>query len=301
MWNITPQFAAAHTAHREAWATYEAFVGKGDETSPEATAAEAREEQLLDEFICFPASTPTEIAVKMNYMRERDIDIRWAEARSRNLRQIERDLIQMQRPCVSPQVAAAFEIWVEANAAIDAVPDDETTALCHKAAAAFQVMAETPCTSPGDFMLKAYADYLDSWGPNSPVDDAGWFAFELNATDPVDLIDGNSDIAYAKALVRDINDTDLGRCLQALGRVDFDAEAWVAATKRCGQHIAVVTLENDQTLSLIMPVYDAECDQRTKARRERCRELLGAGLGVIRDERIAAVIAHLFPAQGQAA
>lgn len=289
--HTTIGYVEAKAAHVAAWSAYEAIVDTGDEESPEAVSASELEEKLLDAFICRPAVTPTEVAGKLNYMRERDIDISWAEVRSRNLEQIERDLIELQRPCVSPSVAQAFAAWNGAYLTLcnHAGGDEEGNRLCRVAAAAFQVMVEHPCTTPGDFMVKAFANHLDAHGPAGITGEPGRSLFELDAARIVDTIDGNSDVAYAKSLVRDIDECDLGRCLQAMGRVDFDAAAWITAAERAGMTM-YVTYQRDGSPSFSIRMLDGETDARQRARFDRCQILLAGGLGIVSKERVAAVV-----------
>lgn len=290
--HTTIEFAAARSNHREAYAAYDQLATAGTERdsitgqwAPECDA----EAKAMDAFLSMPACTPTEVAEKIRYMQERQIDAGWTDDYPRYMAQIERDLVELQRPCVSPTFVRAFDIWREAHRAHseDTSGDDTVDGkLCDFSAAANRALLALPCVTPGDLILKLYVEMLTSSG--STLRESSGSAFEIDRR----VLDGPYlEDAASVAFERDIRDCDLGRCLTALGRVQFDAEAWFVAAQRANATVVVV-IQRDGTRGLWTAPSGGELDEYRDQFR-LCRELLAGGLGVVSHERSKAVADYI--------
>lgn len=288
--HITPGFSSALAAHAAANAAYDAHldeneVGLDEELhGPHAKA----ESQALYAVLDYPATTPAEIAAKLSVMRDRGIDT-CVNGYPGWMAQIERELIELQRPCVSPLMASTFEKWRDAHLAYH--EDFEGEGNSERHSAAFLAMMAAPCSTPGDFIVKVYANQLGEHGSTylGPGCDnpPGAFPFELDDS-RLDEGVGRHDAASETAFARDIRESDLGRCLLALGRIDFDAEAWFAAVRRAGMVAMVIQTDGTQALWAGQPQGDV--GERAAHRFDICQALLGAGMGVVGEERRASVI-----------
>ena len=294
--HLTPHFQAVRSAHCAAYASWSEIASRPAPWDADQEAAEmnasAAEDKAMERLVAFPALTPAEIAAKLAFIRER-------EAWEWNIfpdvmAQIERELVELQRPRVSPAMEQCFNEWRDAYEAFFCEVDSDETMKRH--GRAFIALMEAPCVTPGDFIVKVYANMLGehgstSYGPDHPDNEPGAFHFEVDDA----LLDeglGTHDGAAEIAFNRDISECDLGRCLLALGRVDFDAGAWLEAAQRAGMSASVV-VQSDGSKQLWVAQPHAELAERGAKRAERCQALLGAGMGVIGAERCAALIAYL--------
>jgi hypothetical protein len=233
--HITNEFAAAETAWREAYAAHDAFAEAGDDGvhsggTEEATAASKEEYRTLNVLTHFPACTPIEVDRKLQVITSERLRELILDDLESEIAQIRRDLLNLQRPPVSPKMASAFNAFIAAETTATGDDDD---ALFSAAIEAETALYAVPCTTPGDFMVKAYVNLLGTNGhaegkPLVPaVSDAG----------PMDR-------TAEEAVIRDLSDCDLGRCLMVLGRTDFDAAAWIAAAKAAGHGFTVMVKQD---------------------------------------------------------
>lgn len=303
--HTTPQFAARLTAWREAYAAHDVFVEAGDDAprgedrSAAAEAAGDLEYSTLEDFLIAPAFTPTEILGKLTVMRTRDVGEGWTEHYPRYMAQIERDLMEQQRPCVSPCMSDLFDAWREAVRALNGDHSGSDTQIDHLSAAlsaATLPLLTAPCFTPGDFMMKVFVEMLGEhggtyWGAAQQHKDPGGFLFEIERRE-LTLGLGLNDGAAQEAYFRDLNDTDLGCCLMALGRLDFDPAAWLAAADRAGLPVTVVVGPDDKQ-ALWVGMGGSGGDAVQIEREQRVQRLLtgnGGGFGTTRSAAVGAYI-----------
>ncbi len=290
--HTTMAFSTARAAWEGAYAAHDRAAEQADryiaDSARETIDAGDLEYATLETVLAMPAYTPAEVGEKLRIMRERGVDDGWSDDRPRYLAQIERDLIELQRPCVSPVLADAFLKWRLAYAASvnrydDLNNDGLTTILCAKVRKAVVELMAKPCSTPGDVLLKQYVALLGDNGATKTCD------YEISvAALAVGL--GTDDEAAQEAAYRDLADTDLGCCLLTLGRVDFDAELWLSAADRAGIDVRLVH-QPDGTRALYKS-FNAVRGQSAadREREDRCHRLLAGGLKALAKERVAAVL-----------
>lgn len=297
--HTTTEFQNAKRAWRDAYSAHDVFAEAGDDTSSESKAASETEYVALKALLLMPAATPTEIAEKLRIIAEREIDSSWTEWHPLIMAQIDRDLREQQRPAVSPVMKAAFEEWREAQRAhcCDTIGEDEHDfALCNAAADAACQLLRLPCYTPGDFLVKVYVDQLGEHGgtfyghDNRPEGVAEGFPFEIDDSALREGL-GGVDGEAREAFLRDLDDTDLGACLLALGRVEFDAKAWLAAADRAG--VAVYLAEQPDGSSGLSCGMGPDDANFRGDRVNRVQRLLTGNGGSFGDERVAAVADHI--------
>lgn len=286
--HITTGFSQALEAHRAAYAVHDAFAEAGDDGvslggTAESDAASAEEYRTLEAFALFPCTTPREASQKLLQLRQRGPlhpDHTCWNGLEAILDQLNLDLINMQRPNVSPALAEAFAGWADAHRAMIAArgtADGSFDPLFNAAEAALRSLNAVPCTTPGDFIAKAYVNLMDDIGPASAAS-----PFEIDASADALQDERENDVGAKAALYRDIMDSDLGLCMAILGRTDFDAEAWIAAADACGHNFAVM-VDPDKARGFSQSM-DGQEPQETY-----CLRLLAGGLGAVSDQRIKAV------------
>jgi hypothetical protein len=294
-------WTTARAAHESAYAAHNLFASAGDDGiksggSAEADAASAAEYAALNHLLLLPCDHPLDIAEKLTIVEQRDVtnwDV-WDDVRAR----IDADLRAMARPSASPEMATAFARWAAARL-IHFQPGmhDGTEEASEAASAAyseaFQALHAEPCRTPGDFIIKAYTNLLDEVGSSTQVERGSPFEFDVYEPRMPDG-SGHDDHAI-KAQIRDIGETDLGRCMMILGRVDFDAAAWVATVRRAEAHVHVMLhVDGKQSLSFAMytgPGYGRGIEHDSPLDNARLHNLLAltaGGLGYS-DERLAAI------------
>lgn len=290
--HTTITFSTARAAWEGAYAAHDRAAEQADRHSAdharETVAAGDLEYETLETVLSMPAFTPGEVGEKLRIMRERGVDDSWTDDRPRYLAQIERDLIELQRPCVSPVLADAFLKWWLAYAAsvnrYDDLDDDGlTTILCMKVSEAVVELMAKPCSTPGDVLLKQYVELLGENGATKTSD------YEISVADLASGL-GTNDGAAQEAAYRDLADTDLGCCLLELGRVDFSAELWLAAADRAGIEVRLVhQLDGTRALYKSCNAMSGQ-SAADREREDRCHRLLAGGLKVLAKERVAAVL-----------
>jgi hypothetical protein len=288
--HITADFSAARSEFEQAARAYSACCDvPGITLDEELHGPESKAESAaLDRLLGFPAATAAEIGAKLAFMREREAYCwtgypAWIE-------QIERELTQLQRPCVSSAMAQAFHDWSASWTAFVDDPDDG--GMAEASAAAFLALMDVPCFTPGDFIAKVYVNQLGEHGYTCTSEDAGGFLFELDQQNLTGS-GGTHDDAAQIAIARDIRDCDLGRCMLALGRVDFDPAGWIAASRRAQMKVYVV-IQHDGSHWLYTGEPDGEVDGGHGDRFFICQALIAGGLGVIGQDRRSAVIDYII-------
>jgi hypothetical protein len=194
------------------------------------------------------------------------------------------DLITMARPNASPAIAEAFGRWSSAHQqhAEASEADEDTEEMSRTSGDAFETLMALPCFTPGDFMVKAYVDLADDVG--YPVGDernadlSPW-PFEISQTNLTRHGGSHDKIAQAQRY-RDLSESDLGRCMIALGMVDFDAEMWIAQARRVGKQVTVLR-DTEGKRSLFFGCNDG-CDH---AMEDMLQCLMAGGLEAISEAR----------------
>lgn len=294
--HTTIEFQNRKNAWKAAYAAHDLFASAGDDNSPDANAASDLEYETLKALVTAPASTPTEIAEKLRIMNDRGIDAGWTDWFPAIMAQIDRDLREQQRPRVSPAMRDAFGTWREAYRAFfqewsgnDADDDERSTGASNACCALMAI----PCYTPGDFMVKIFVEMLGEHGAAR-----GAFTFEI---DNIGLTEGlgTNDGAAQEAFFRDLDDTDLGACLLALGQVEFDAAAWLAAADRVRMSVGLME-QADGRSGLWTGDFHAsgtEDDPRHNERVYRVQRLLTGNGGDFGTERVATVCEYIRSAQ----
>lgn len=298
--NLTRQFAAARHAWEAAYASHDAIASDPDpmvDRSAEANAAGDLEHETLLALLKMPAATPAEIGEKMRIMRSRGVDEGWTDYYPDIIAQIDRDLIEQQRPCVSRDIAKAFEGYA-ASRILDAECEDtsDEAGLVHmrRTRECFNAALALPCAAPGDFMLKAYLEAIDgSLGAYETirvpegVAAVRWHEIQF---DPAEIAPDSQygEVIAMLAMVDDLAACDLGRCLLALGRVDFDADAWLGAAERAQMPVNLV-IQVDGSKGLWTGQRGGEITPLESGRWDACMALLGAGMGSVGADRRRAI------------
>ncbi|QQV76508.1 hypothetical protein H5J25_13745 [Sphingomonas aliaeris] len=287
--HTTAEFAEKRAAYDQAYAAFDRLAVEGrewDATSKEWAPECKAEDDAMEALLMHPAATPTEVKEKLAFMLDRNIDAGWSDHHPRYMAQIQRDLIELQRPCVSPSVKALFENWRQARLTFEAVAAAEPvdpiaeTDLCLADAGAYIAMISAPCATPGDLIVKLYGEMLGEHGPTD-------FLFEVDQSDLTTAC-GSCDGAAQVAFVRDLLNCDLGRCLFMMGRVDFDAEDWIAATRRAHMRVHLV-IQPDGARVLITSEPEDNLADYDHERFAACQALIAGGLGPIGYDRRVAI------------
>lgn len=121
----------------------------------------------------------------------------------------------------SEAIQAAFAQWRDAWLRLDTIKvDAEAAPVISAKTEAFRSVIAAPVRTGEDFMVKAYLELLESSGPALNGN-----TFEPDTHEFADERDNGE--AYKRSLYTDLDRSDLGCCLLALGRVSFDANDWV--------------------------------------------------------------------------
>lgn len=289
--NYSTEWAQARAEHEIAYAAHDALAEAGDDNSPEALAASEREYETLFRALKMPAITPSDVSGKLLMIEERDINSGWSDHWPAILDRIHRDIAEMSRPSVSPRFAERFDVWRKAHRQHydDTAGDDGS--LCEASAEAFRLVMMAPCVTPGDFIAKAYMEALIEHGPTflgEDNPDKGQFCFEIDwSALHGEAGDWNS---HSASVIRDLAGCDLGRCLIALGRVDFDAAGWIDAAHRARLAPIVIDEGGKRGLFVGYPDGTSPADTKDELRQEIVEALLKDGYG---DERRRAVAAYI--------
>ena len=291
-YSTSPTFARVQRAHAIAYTAYDAFAEAGQEHTMVGNAASTAEYEALDRMMTEPAQSPGDILAKLRIFLDREM-YGWdgprnpdASATYRGI--LENDLRSLMRPCVSAEMADAFERWADAWQAFhDAEYDSEDKLpfdVIHTESMAWGNVMSIPCSTPGDFLAKAYVDLLQdvgAWSDGFPFQIKGAFEQEEGVQD-------------ANAfLYDDLRNCDLGRCMLALGRIDFDAKAWIEATVAVGGQFKVMIDPSGRTFWQGMDP-DNQTDH-AKARHRMLQELIGGEFHVERTKAVCDLVEAHYP------
>jgi hypothetical protein len=249
-------------AWREAYAKHDEFAEAGDDglaAGGTEAADKAGDVELatLDALLFAPSVTTIEMQDKIKVMRDRgplrEDNLCWNEKdMTRILDQMERDLVQLHRPSCSPRMAEAFKDWAEAQACFYSereIQDDELGKRGDAVTAARATLSALPCTTAGDFIAKAFVDLVNEVGATFPEEAGGPFMPDMTGAHPQD-----------QRVYSDIRESDLGCCMIALGRVDFDAARWVTVARLHRKGVNVMLTDRGRRLSLSMEGPHTEMD-----------------------------------------
>jgi len=212
-------FAMKRNAHAEAYKAFDVLADAGADGSPEYEAASAAEIAAFNEAMNFPAINAADVSGKLAMMADAGSNVAEWNDYPKYMAAIQADMLNLQRPCVSPAMADAFAAWAAAWLALSDGEDDTQQADIDAEIAASKALFALPCVSPGDYMAKDYVDRLSEDGGYP-----GGFHFLIK----------NWQEEGESATVADFRAVDLGRCMLALGRTDFDPEAWIIAMRAVG-------------------------------------------------------------------
>jgi hypothetical protein len=251
---ITMAHSKKHQAWQDAYAEHDGFASAGNDGSAaggtgEADAAGNAEYRALSDFLAHPSTTALEVQDKLRAMRERGPlslhNLCWGDEEITTwLDGVEHDLVTLNRPNASPEIANAFTAWADAQEhfyALKRSDDDELSKLGTATTTAADTLRAIPCTTAGDFIVKAFVDLIEQNGATVAEDGGGAFVPDVQHLDKWD-----------RRIWDDIRESDLGCCMIALGRADFDARRWTSATKAHGKEVNVLLTDRGRTLSLGM-------------------------------------------------
>lgn len=235
----TALFAQLRSAHEAAYAHHSKMEDEHGDHSPEESAASDAEYAALAAVLLHPAEVAGEVAEKLDMMIDRCIiETTWGDRGKSYLDQIQKDLLQLAHPRAGFGMAESFAEWA---AALRKFHDCDELENADAYAAAGQAFAEasrtvlrTPCRQPGDHLVKSYVDLYTTEGGDSA--DPCIFMIRHDKLDD----DATLDNIGAYHAIEDLKETDIGQCMMALGRVDFDAKTWVWAASACGAPPSVV-------------------------------------------------------------
>ena len=287
-YNTTMSHSEKRRKWEEAFEAHDAFARAGNDGvdfggSAAADQANETEFRLLHELLLHPSTTPAELQEKLTIMRKRGPlhleNLCWNERDiTVYLDLIERDLMNMVRPNVSPAIAEAFDAWARAHELYwsrSDWPGDESASLCETEDTAAHALHAVSCTTPGDLLVKAYVELMGEYGAQGHGPEGLSFAIaETNINQAVD-----------RMKLRDILASDIGCCMTALGRTDFDAERWVAAARAHGKEVGLVITENGRQLSF--------GDPGGTGMPEILQRLTANGLRMLSRERCTAIAAEI--------
>lgn len=235
--SITKGFAEAERAWRDAYAKFDTFADAGDDGidcggTIEATDAGKAEGETLDALTNRPAITTLEIKRKIDIIQTERLSALCVEDLQSEYDQIKLDLINLWRPNASPGIAAAFAEWAKAQRHFYAQRHDDDVELGKRGDAVTETRAGLmgePCTTPGDFIVKAFVDLITNAGATYKEEGGGPFMPDIPNLDKWDA-----------RVWKDIVECDLGRCMIVLGNVEFDAAEYMRIARMAGKDIRVI-------------------------------------------------------------
>jgi hypothetical protein len=209
---ITTAHSQKHQAWQDAYAKHDAFAKAGDDGSSvggtaEADAAGDAEYGTLSDFLAHPSTTSLEVQDKLKAMRERGPlalhNLCWGEDEiTAWLDGMERDLVKLNRPNASPEIAEAFAVWADAQEEFYALKHGDDYELSKRGTAttiAADTLRAIPCTTAGDFIVKAFVDLIEQSGATAAEDGGGAFMPDVPHLDKWD-----------RRIWDDLRESDLG-------------------------------------------------------------------------------------------
>lgn len=284
-------FALAKNAHAEAYRLHDRFAEAGDDDSASARRASEAEYVALDAVMLTPCRHPLDVADKLDLYARRS----FADRTDGDLviASLQRDLRDLARPSASEAMKLAWIKWASVRLAYetqDDIDDKTADAICAAHFAEHNALMKVPCTTAGDFLVKSYVGLLEDC--QSTVDRPGGFAFEMREDWRQPATHYMEDDVRA-ALIDDLDNCDLGRCMAALGDLDFDPSSWVTAAQRAGLTVTLMIEADGRRHLYIGESLDDEPSGIVKRRRNRVRALLNFDDARVHDVKVE--IEHFFP------
>lgn len=289
----TVAFAAAHAKYD---LTYAAWHGRAEfENDP--GASKLLETSLLesaDAMLRTPAVTSTELVQKIDVMLEHIDD----DGRGFGWRMIERDLRAMSRPTPGPVMRSAFRAWRTAwrdaalHDASETFTDGEAGRLHRIMSGAMEAVFRVPCTTAGDFVVKAYVNLIWCTGHTDNRDSrrsgtGNFFDIDVMEIDSDSLMTD----AYYRSVYDDLDHSDLGACLLAGGTIDFDPDEWMQTADRIGMSVFLIVRDGGSQAISISQIDST--DQRVE-RLQREQRRLQRILSHDHDEREQVLAAYIL-------
>lgn len=230
-------------------------------------AASDAEYKALEAMLAFPATTPTELQIKLQRIFDRDITgwASWEQIQPALLA----DLRRLQGHPVSRAIAIAFVRWRAIHEVWHFDTDGDQNSEAHSEA--YHALMATPCTTAGDFMAKAYVNLLGEHG--STLRGTAKADMTGNMWD-VDISQADDDREHGevwqRAAYADLDGSDLGRNLLAYGLPHFSAELWMERADAVGMRVSLIVQEDGSRVFGISEDHDSE-DVPEFVHRERSR------------------------------
>ena len=225
-----------HAAWMDADAAWLKIYDRDDKHLPFGQHSDASKEALtakcaaLDAFLLTPCRHPGDVAAKLDVIWKEELFEKDDFGLLRS--SLKRDLLELSRPGASEAMKTGWARWAAAINALEygeLVQDDDGDAASDEHAAAFRGILAIPCTTAGDFLVKAYVELITEC-EHSARQPSG-FLFEVKddwRSDQEHYLENDA----REAAIDDLDNCDLGRCMMALGSLDFEPSAWIAAAKR---------------------------------------------------------------------
>jgi hypothetical protein len=230
-------------------------------------------ENALRDMLAAPSYNGREILIKLEEVLDHTIEWRTHGPA------IARDLTDALRPQPSKEMRAAFRGFQKAwmAQALHDLSEEHTesnaTLLSDDVFQAVKVVFGVPCATAGDFLVKAYVNLLWSAGHTGGfvgrAEPTGNF-FDVSLPD-IDSDNVVTDDFYLTTYI-DLDESDLGACLLATGKIDFDPAAWVDRAANIGIAISLI-ISADGRRSLSFGLLDTD-DERLQREERRLQRIL---------------------------
>jgi len=270
-YSLSSRFAFAHTDWQDAYAKHNQFADAGDDQGRAAKEASEAEYKALDALLLTPCRHPGDVAAKLDLVWQRDLHTCADFDRLRD--SLKRDLAEIARPNASERMKVAWARFASARVAAQTFSgsDEDALPIDQGHMAAFDELLAVPCATPGDLLVKAYVGMLE--GCLNLDAEPNLLHFEISEhwrePDTNYLIDR----AHA-AMIDDIENCDLGRCMISLGSLDFEPRAWIAAAKRANVTFGLI-VRADGTRGFYFSEFGRNGDDPVGRKREmRVRALI---------------------------
>lgn len=285
--HTTLPFSAKRRAASDAYAVFSTEFDR-DDSSAATKRASLAEGKAIEEMLVHPALTPKEVQTKLELVFERDVlmwDFGPAAAAA-----LVNDLQRLQGHPVSPMIAEALAAWRATHEAWSLAGDDEDgKGDAHSAA--YHVLMETPCTTAGDFMAKAYVNLLGDNGSTLHGEakaDLTGNLFDIDIDQAVNMIDQGE--VWQRAAYADLDASDLGANLLAYGLPHFSAEHWLERADAVGLQVsAIIHEDGGRGFCQSFPIHDGPNSARIDREWDRLHRLAAFPEG----NRVQALIAEI--------
>lgn len=247
--HMNPQFVAekAKVANSKAALDHErAMVDHPSHPADELSLQNAQDslDCAVADFVCAPAYNGREMLLQLEMLLGHTDE--WLS----NGGAFENGLTAAARPQPSPPMIAAFAsfrtAWVEmAEHDLSSVHTNENEQRLHAGMfAAQEGVFAVCCATPGDFLVKAYVNLLWHAGHTASAhlrngDTGSFFDIALSEIDSDSVLTDT----YYRSVYDDIDHSDLGACLVALGSIDFDPGLWIDRAESIGMSVSVIVAD----------------------------------------------------------